>query len=124
MSRLLSANGKEQCRQRSRAAVKRGLLIKPDLCERCHKKRRLQIHHHDYTKPLVVRWVCNTCHPIEDRTRRVDYPKGFKMDKRYSLNLYFNSTQQVRDIKRKAKAMGQSVSKLVIAYFDSVPDVQ
>ena len=51
-------------------AVRDGRLDKPERCERCGRKpppRRLHAHHHDYSKPLDVEWVCTRCHGIEHR---------------------------------------------------------
>lgn len=41
-------------------AVKRGILVKKP-CEVCGTDGA-QAHHDDYTKPLVVRWLCPTHH--------------------------------------------------------------
>ena len=57
----------------ARAAVKRalnaGILKRQTSCEVCGNspKRKdgvtaVQAHHDDYSKPLVVRWLCVTCH--------------------------------------------------------------
>ncbi len=43
-------------------AVKSGALIKPSRCEQCGSERRLHAHHHDYSKPLEVTWLCVPCH--------------------------------------------------------------
>lgn len=57
-----------QYRERRRAyqIVKRallsGLLIRPELCEKCLKQLVLRAHHDDYSKPLDVIWLCETCH--------------------------------------------------------------
>lgn len=45
-----------------RMAVKRGDLIKPLRCSICENKTKLEAHHHDYTKPLDVQWLCTGCH--------------------------------------------------------------
>lgn len=51
-------------------AVKRGQLVRPELCERCGQRgRRIEAAHHDYTKPLEVTWLCPTCHRLEDLAR-------------------------------------------------------
>ena len=42
--------------------VAKGRLTKPDHCQNCGKKTRLEAHHHDYSKPLDVIWVCRPCH--------------------------------------------------------------
>lgn len=43
-------------------AVRDGRLFKPDRCEHCGKADRLHGHHHDYSKPLAVVWLCVACH--------------------------------------------------------------
>ena len=46
------------------AAVRRGELVRPLVCERCgvDKGQRLHGHHDDYSKPLDVMWLCALCH--------------------------------------------------------------
>lgn len=51
-------------------AVRDGKLQKPALCEGCGLDRKLQKHHHDYSKPLLVVWLCKPCHAIADKIRR------------------------------------------------------
>lgn len=44
-------------------AIEKGLLIKPNSCQICGKTNcEIQGHHHDYSKPLDVIWVCTECH--------------------------------------------------------------
>jgi protein-arginine kinase activator protein McsA len=45
-----------------KAAIKRGELIRPMLCEGCGQQRSVDAHHDDYSKPLSVRWLCRACH--------------------------------------------------------------
>lgn len=46
-------------------AIKRGDLVRPDECQRCFTTdRKIHAHHDDYSKPLVVQWVCTTCHGL------------------------------------------------------------
>ena len=50
--------------------VKRGTIKKPERCDRCKERyppRRIHGHHHDYSKPLEVEWVCSVCHGKEHR---------------------------------------------------------
>lgn len=45
-------------------------IAKPKDCERCGEApttHNLQAHHHDYTKPLDVVWLCTKCHGLEHR---------------------------------------------------------
>jgi hypothetical protein len=49
-------------------AVKRGLLIRSDTCEQCGSVgRKIEAAHHDYSRPLDVRWLCKPCHARWDR---------------------------------------------------------
>lgn len=52
------------------AAVRRGDLIRPEFCESCLKRCKAQAHHDDYSKPLVVDWLCRACHRVADSMRR------------------------------------------------------
>lgn len=52
------------------SALKRGLLKKPLYCEFCGGKSKLEGSHHDYNKPLDVKWLCNYCHRARDSAIR------------------------------------------------------
>jgi hypothetical protein len=51
-------------------ALKHGILTRPTTCDACmvdpghgHDGRSLiEAHHDDYAQPLVVRWLCSSCH--------------------------------------------------------------
>lgn len=53
-------------------ALKAGLLIRPTECEECGKMPAprkngasgIVAHHPDYTKPLDVTWLCQSCHML------------------------------------------------------------
>ena len=61
-------------RSRARAiatqALKRGKLVAPSICKNCEKRRRLEMHHEDYAKPLEVVFLCRPCHILADIERR------------------------------------------------------
>jgi hypothetical protein len=42
--------------------VKKGKIVKPDSCEICFEKTKVEGHHQDYSKPLEVKWLCKRCH--------------------------------------------------------------
>ncbi len=42
--------------------ISKGNLIKPKNCSKCGKKKKLDGHHSDYSKPLKVKWLCRQCH--------------------------------------------------------------
>ena len=47
-------------------AVERGRVVKPTSCEVCgfepEDSLLIHGHHHDYSKPLEVHWLCHHCH--------------------------------------------------------------
>lgn len=49
------------------AALKRREIHKPEACSRCGAVVRLHGHHADYSKPLLVVWLCQTCHAFIHR---------------------------------------------------------
>lgn len=53
------------------AAIARGDLVRPEVCQRCAKPspETLHGHHEDYSRPLDVMFVCRPCHRILDRER-------------------------------------------------------
>lgn len=53
---------KERARKTLRDAVRCGNVPKASACEDCGATTRLHGHHADYSKPLVVRWLCPPCH--------------------------------------------------------------
>lgn len=46
-------------------AVKLGVLIRPNKCEKCGKECKPHGHHTDYSKPIDVIWLCHSCHKLE-----------------------------------------------------------
>lgn len=54
------------------AAVKSGRLIR-GACADCGGAENVQAHHHDYSKPLDVTWLCPPCHAIRHPKKR-KYP--------------------------------------------------
>jgi hypothetical protein len=58
-------------RQAVHLAVADGRLTKPAICSECGgRERRIEAHHHDYTKPLEVVWLCSVCHANAHRLAR------------------------------------------------------
>lgn len=56
-----------------RMAVKRGEIVKPDVCEECNEGHfRIEAAHTDYSRPLDIRWLCASCHRRWD----LEEPKG------------------------------------------------
>lgn len=51
-------------------AVRSGALVRPLFCESCLTRCQPQAHHDDYSKRLVVDWLCRQCHRVADSIRR------------------------------------------------------
>lgn len=58
---------KAACRSYVHAALKQGLLLRPENCSKCMKVCIPEAHHQDYAKPLEVTWLCRSCHGREHR---------------------------------------------------------
>lgn len=62
---------KRACHVYINAALHEKLLVKPDICDICHKPSvKIQSHHDDYTKPFDVVWCCGVCHKKLDAKRK------------------------------------------------------
>jgi hypothetical protein len=66
-SRARRGTPKVRARDMVRAAVRAGRLGKPKACEGCGRHRLLSGHHHDYSRPLDVEWLCVDCHAAAHR---------------------------------------------------------
>jgi hypothetical protein len=56
---------KDNCRSIAGVYLRRGKIERKP-CEECGDPDA-QMHHPDYTKPLLVEWLCLTCHLILHR---------------------------------------------------------
>jgi hypothetical protein len=56
---------KRHAREVLNKAIRYGNIIRPDRCERCKKICKPHGHHHDYSLPLKVEWLCSPCHGEE-----------------------------------------------------------
>lgn len=43
----------------------RGSVARPSSCGQCGKACKPEAHHHDYSKPMDVAWLCRRCHLME-----------------------------------------------------------
>ena len=51
---------KDNCRSYAGVYLRRGKLVRQP-CEECGSADA-QMHHPDYAKPLLVKWLCRACH--------------------------------------------------------------
>jgi hypothetical protein len=56
---------KKVARNKVNYLIKRGKLTRNPYCLRCFKKAFTDAHHPDYSKPLLVEWLCSECHDKE-----------------------------------------------------------
>lgn len=64
---------KEHAHKAIEAALIAGVIKRPHTCSMCgccDSKSRIEAHHHDYSKPLDVIWLCPKCHFEADKRRR------------------------------------------------------
>lgn len=71
--KIYRENNKEKLRARSKVylAVKNGKLVK-QVCRDCGVKDA-HAHHHDYSKPLEVIWLCPICHFAEHKKQNLPW---------------------------------------------------
>jgi hypothetical protein len=66
---------KDACRKAVKTEVRAGRLVRPSTCSKCGgggfgKRRVIQAHHPDYSRPLHVEWLCHSCHSERAERRR------------------------------------------------------
>ena len=44
-----------------------GKLKRPKICPVCHRTGLVVAHHDDYSKPLIIEWMCVSCHLLLHR---------------------------------------------------------
>lgn len=65
--------------RRVAAALKRGELTRPTECQACGRTCKPQAAHEDYSRPLLVRWLCVTCHVRwDDRQPKSSYSQRLR----------------------------------------------
>jgi hypothetical protein len=54
-------------------AIRDGKIVREDVCSVCKSNYKVEGHHDDYTKPLEVRWLCESCHKQWHREHKPIY---------------------------------------------------
>ncbi len=62
IKKVKSGDKKYVARRILNMAVRCGMVQRPDSCEKCFARIKVEGHHEDYNKPLDVVWVCKKCH--------------------------------------------------------------
>lgn len=93
-------------------AIKRGLLIRPDTCEQCGLDGGITAAHSDYRRPLVVRWLCRSCHVEWDRnapkTAGISDPDAIRVRRVTRRPLPLSDAERLEICRRAASGEKQS----------------
>lgn len=54
--------GKSSAHDAVRKAIAKGVMKRPDVCNKCDSSGCIEGHHPDYSRPLLVIWLCKSCH--------------------------------------------------------------
>lgn len=57
----------------TRNHIRDGRLKAETACLTCKSTKKVEAHHDDYTKPLEVRWLCESCHKDWHRHNKAIY---------------------------------------------------
>ena len=57
-------------------AIAKGLITRLDACEACGKTATIEAAHHDYSQPLNVKWLCQSCHRAWDSLNPKTHASG------------------------------------------------
>ena len=83
LARAYRARNREKTLAQNRLnyAIRSGQMAR-GACEGCGTDQKVHAHHHDYTKPLDVRWLCFRCHklshPVDDEDKAVKFSGATK----------------------------------------------
>jgi hypothetical protein len=64
-------------------ALRKGVVFRGP-CEVCGSEEKVHAHHHDYSKPLDVHWLCFICHkkahPVSEEDKKVKFSDAKRAD--------------------------------------------
>jgi len=63
---------KKYAQKKAGIALRRGLIAEASHCEMCGSKPPDVKHHHDYSRPLEIIWLCHACHGAAHRKRKTE----------------------------------------------------
>lgn len=85
-------------------AVKEGVLVRPDVCERCGEAGPVQAHHADYERRLDVGWLCVACHSGEHTANRVRVDMRLPEDLLQAVDAARGDASRTRFVERAVRA--------------------
>ena len=53
--------------------ISKKTLVRPLFCSTCNEAGKIHAHHVDYTKPLLISWLCEPCHKRWHRENKPIY---------------------------------------------------
>lgn len=74
----VSKETKRQAASLLNRAINRGDVKRPGICSKCPRTLDVIGHHHDYSKPLEVEWLCSRCHGKAHWVLVLPYPKEWE----------------------------------------------
>lgn len=107
---------KKNAREAVNLAVQLGKIKRPSVCSGCgcsDREHRIEAHHHDYSKPLDVVWLCTVCHRAMDANKREQdgLPRYYRM-RRVSMYRDGEKLCTFESISDAAKAVSRSSASI------------
>lgn len=60
---LVNNKDRHKVRLITNRAINAGLLVRDSCCSECGgADKKIEAHHDNYNEPLIVRWLCKSCH--------------------------------------------------------------
>lgn len=104
---------KEKARSAVSTAVRKGELIRPDICSDCCNEGVIHAHHSDYSKPLDVEWLCRGCHFARHWVNgKYTSPDGTSDEKQIKVSVKCWEKLQIL-AKEQRRSMGNVIEILV-----------
>jgi hypothetical protein len=87
-------------RRAAKYEVMAGRLVKAKRCENCNRRANLSMHHPDYSRPLLIQWLCLSCHRHADIERRSSERNGMRSCK-ISINISKGLKHELETVGRR-----------------------